>query len=87
MTELEDLKNRLEQFIEINQHIVKVDSDVETVHGGVSTKTLALIQIQAYQTVLELIKQLKKTGKIYRGNDYVPDSIEVTLKQIRGSLL
>lgn len=81
--ELEDLKKRLEQFKEINNQVITVDSDQDTGWQGVSAKTLAEIQSGAYQTVLELIKQIGNSGKVYRGNDYVPDAIEVILEQIK----
>jgi hypothetical protein len=57
---LKDLKERLEQFIEIN-------SRVERYHMSEWEKTWLDSQTAAFTTVLTLIKQLKKKGKIWRG--------------------
>lgn len=62
---LADLRNRINQLIEANQHYISED-----------TKDLINHQEKAFWSVLALIDQIEETGQIYRGNDYFPDSLE-----------
>lgn len=72
MEQILDLENRIIQFIEINDSFL--DSEVNMNRAAIEG------QQQAFQSVLELIKQLKKTGQIRRGNEYFPDSVEPMAK-------
>lgn len=66
---LDDLQNRILQFKEIND--MYLDQDYEHMN---SDKIEG--QQMAFDAVLRLVKQLKKDGKVYRGNEFVPDDIE-----------
>lgn len=74
MTQLEDLRHRIDQFIELNVHAIKV---------GEADRDMLQAQNNAFMAVEALIDQLEEGGKVYRGNDYVPDAIEVALREIR----
>lgn len=69
MDMLLDLENRIKQFIEVNQKYLD-DTDASVRRESVQE------QNATYNDILGLIKQLKKTGKINRGNEYFPDAIE-----------
>lgn len=62
---LDDLANRVQQLIEIN--------DLYS-HGENEDKVK--YQRRAFEATLTLIKQVKDNGHVMRGNDYFPDSIE-----------
>lgn len=67
MEMLLDLENRIKQFVEVNElYLGKSAKEDKTIHDQNAT----------YSDILSLIKQLKKNGEIYRGNEYVPDPIE-----------
>lgn len=64
MTVLLDLKNRIEQLIEVNN--LYKEKNFEVVYE----------QNVALNSVIGLIDQLIDNGKINRGNEYFPDPIE-----------
>lgn len=59
---LEDLINRVQQFVEVSQRTKHFEG--------------AKYQIQAFQSVLTLLNQVKDNGHVFRGNDYFPDDLE-----------
>lgn len=66
---LDDLQNRILQFKEINDMYLDTDYEhmsVDKIEG----------QQMAFDAVLRLVGQLKKNGKINRGNEFVPDDVE-----------
>lgn len=66
---LDDLENRVLQFKEIND--MYLDKDYEHM-----SRDKIEGQQMAFDAVLRLVSQLKKNGKIHRGNDFVPDDVE-----------
>lgn len=64
---LEDLENRVKQFIECNNLYLGRSKDEDR---------RIYEQNDTFSTVLGLIKQLKKNGAIHRGNEYFPDPVE-----------
>lgn len=74
MTQLEDLKQRIYQFIELNNHALEV---------GVADKSMLEGQNNGFIAVIALIEQLEEFGKVYRGNDAFPDAVEAALRDIR----
>jgi len=59
---LDDLANRVQQLIEASELTVGKYEGAEA-------------QIQAFQSVLTLIKQCKDYGHVFRGSDYIPDGL------------
>lgn len=71
MEPLNDLENRIKQFIEVNElYLGRSKQEDKTIREQNAT----------YGDILALIKQLKKNGKINRGNEYFPDAIEPMVK-------
>lgn len=66
---LDDLQNRILQFKEVND--MYLDQNYENMNPDKIEG-----QQMAFDAVLRLVKQLKKTGKINRGNEFVPDDLE-----------
>jgi len=66
---LDDLQNRILQFKEIN------DMYLDTNYEHMSVDKIEGQQM-AFDAVLRLLGQLKKNGKINRGNEFVPDDVE-----------
>lgn len=73
MTQLDDLKNRILQFMRINEHTISLDTD---------SADILRAQNNAFAGVLALIEQLESTGKVYRGNDYFPDPVQSILDEM-----
>lgn len=65
---LNDLENRVLQFMEANDMYLQAEVSMnrDKVEG----------QQMAFQSVIVLIQQLKKTGHVRRGNDYFPDDLD-----------
>lgn len=61
---LDDLINRITQLIEANELY------------GHYNPVLVDAQRMAFESCLVLLNQVKDTGKVMRGNDYFPDSVE-----------
>lgn len=63
-TVLDDLINRVQQLIEVNEtHRFQAPDLVDH-------------QNQAFQSCLVLLKQARDTGHVMRGNEYFPDPVE-----------
>lgn len=65
---LDDLENRLQQLIEVNNTHIGA-------HGDTSDQMIK-DQNQGLTVALVLVKQVRKTGHIQRGTPIIPDEIE-----------
>lgn len=67
---LDDLENRIQQFIEANELYRGNGSDVAMIEA----------QNTAFGSVLVLIAQVRNTGHVRRGTPVVPDDLEPIVK-------
>lgn len=65
---LDDLINRVTQLVEVNELYKQHNPD------------LVFAQRMAFESCLVLLRQVRDTGKVMRGNEFVPDSIEPLAK-------
>lgn len=61
---LNDLINRVQQLVEVNEKYRHHDNQ------------LVDHQKMAFESVLSLLEQVRDTGHVMRGNNYFPDSVE-----------
>lgn len=77
MKEIEDLENRLKQFLEANEIYRQ---------SGVKADWYKIeVQDETFNMILDIIKTIKKTGKINRGNEFFPDPLNAMVSKNKWS--